>query len=392
MQSPISDHACLIRILCSFALLAGPWLQTQAEEPAEIPTELLNVTAPAADPGLQQDSERYRNEIDRLEKSGGVYDEKLGEHLLGLGIVYQQQGKHKEAVDAFNRAMQIRRVNEGLQNLNQLGVLENIMTSNAAIGDWEELDHNYQQMLWLHRRNFDPDATEYIRNLVRLGRWKVDAFRNSRLGKGSYSALQEAQALFTRIIRHIEKQHGKLDPRLVELHYLNAMINYELLLDAANRPLSEFDTKMLGNNSMPDVVYERICYRTATGAVFCDMVPRVSYQRQINSALDAQQQKDNIMRNYGLHVVRSLEQIFKIAENSQSQIDEKHIRNLVHTADWILPDDVRFRRQERNKGGRLILERLGLKRAQLDIMFGKAESEKKDGAEKDIGKSQEQGR
>lgn len=392
MQSPISDRACLIRVLYAFALLAGPWLQTQAEEPAEIPTELLNVSAPAADPGLQQDLERYRNEIDRLEKSGGVYDEKLGENLLGLGIVYQQQGKHKEAVDALNRAMQIRRVNEGLQNLNQLAVLENIMTSNAANGDWEELDQNYQQMLWLHRRNFDPDAPEYIRNLVRLGRWKVDAFTHSRLGKGSFSALQESQALFLRIIRHIEKQHGKLDPRLVDLHYLNAMINYELLLDAANRPLSEFDTKMMGNNSMPEVVYDRICYRTATGAVICDMVPRVSYQRQINGALDAQQQKDTLMRNYGHHVVRSLENIFKIAESSQSQVDEKHIQNLVHPDDWRLPDDVSLQRQERNKGRRLILERLGLKRAQLDVMFGKAETEKKVGADQDIGNNQEQGR
>ena len=392
MQSATSGHACLIRIFCAFALLAGPWCQTRAEEPAGIPTELLDVTAPASDPGLQQDSERYRNEIDRLEKSGGVYDEKLGENLLGLGIVYQQQGKHKEAVDTLNRAIQILRVNEGLQNLDQLAVLENIMTTNAAIGDWEELDHNYQQMLWLHRRNYDPDAPEFIRNLARFGRWKVDAFRHSRLGKGSFNALQEAQALYTRIIRHIEKQHGKLDPRLVELHYLNAMINYEMLLDTASRPLSEFDTKMSGSSSMPEVVYERICYRTATGAVICDIVPRVSYQRQINGALDAQQQKDNIMRNYGLHVVRSLGQIFKIADNSQSQVDEKHIRNLVHAADWRLPDDVNFKRQDRTKGGRMILERLGLKRAQLDVMFGKAENDKQEGTEKDVGKYQEQGR
>ncbi|TAJ91600.1 MAG: tetratricopeptide repeat protein [Gammaproteobacteria bacterium] len=393
MKIIFSGYASLIRVLALCVLLSGYWQQTQAEEPVpaeEIPAVLLDVTAPAADPKLQQDSENYRNEIERLEKSGGVYDNKLGENLLGLGIVYQQQGKHKEAVEALNRAMQIHRVNEGLQNLNQLAVLENIMTSNAAIGDWEELDHNYQQMLWLHRRNFDPDAPEYIRNLVRHGRWKVDAFRNARLGKGSFSALQEAQALYSRIIRHIEKQHGKLDPRLVELHYLNAMINFELLLDAANRPLSEFDTKMLANNSMPEVVYERICYRTTTGALICDMVPRVTYQRQINSALDAQQQKDNLMRNYGSQVTRSLEQIFKIADNSQSQIDEKHIRNLVNAADWRLPNDIAFKRQEKNKGGRLVLERLGLKKAQLDVMFGKTDPEKKDGAEKEIDQNKEQ--
>lgn len=393
MKIVFSGHACSIRVLTLFFLLSSPWQQTQAEEPApseEIPAVLLDVNAPADDPKLLQDSERYRNEIQRLEKSGGVYDEDLGENLLGLGIVYQQQGKHKEAVETLNRAMQIRRVNEGLQNLDQLAVLENIMTSNAAIGDWEELDHNYQQMLWLHRRNFEPDAPEYIRNLVRHGRWKVEAFRNARLGKGSFNALQEAQTLYSRIIRHIEKQHGKLDPRLVELQYLNAMINYEMLLDVASRPLSEFDAKMSINNSMPEVVYDRICYRTTSGAVICDIVPRVSYQRQINSALDAQQQKDNLMRNHGVQVVRALEQIFKIADNSQSQIDEKHIRNLVRAADWHLPNDVTLKRQEKNKGGRLVLERLGLKKAQLDVMFGKTDSEKKGEAEKDLDRNQEQ--
>jgi hypothetical protein len=141
---------------------------------------------------------------------------------------------------------------------------------------------------------------------------------------------------------------------------------------------------------MPEVVYERICYRTTTGALICDMVPRVTYQRQINSALDAQQQKDNLMRNYGSQVTRSLEQIFKIADNSQSQIDEKHIRNLVNAADWRLPNDIAFKRQEKNKGGRLVLERLGLKKAQLDVMFGKTDPEKKDGAEKEIDQNKEQ--
>ena len=36
------------------------------------------------------------------------------------GLVYQNDGKHDEAVDAFARALQIKRVNEGLYSTGQL--------------------------------------------------------------------------------------------------------------------------------------------------------------------------------------------------------------------------------------------------------------------------------
>ena len=322
---------------------------------------------PVPDQSLEQDADRYETEISRLESSKGVYDETLGENLLGLGLVYQQQGDHEEAVEILSRAMQIRRVNEGLQNMNQLAVLENIMASNTAIAKWKDLDRNYQQMYWLYRRNFNPDDQEYLDNLLRMGRWKVAVYKGSLLENDSLKGLGESQDQFARTIRYIEKQHGKMDPRLVGLLYGHALINYQLLIDTVGRPLSDFKSPL---PQSPTIEYVRVCYQTRAGPV-CQMEPRVNYSGQNMALMDAQQQKDQLLRTQGIRVIHSLKQILEITENNQEQVDEKKIRSLVQEEDWAYPDNRNVPRRQRNQDGRDILTRLGLKKEQIDILFGK---------------------
>ena len=356
----------LISLLTPMVLTRISTVSAQQDPAGEIIE--ADAVIPVPDQGLEQDADRYENEISRLESSEGVYDEALGENLLGLGLVYQQQGNHEEAVEILSRAMQIRRVNEGLQSMNQLAVLENIMESNTAIGKWKDLDRNYQQIYWLYSRNFNPDDQEYLDNLVRIGRWKVDVYKGSLLEKDSLKGLGEAQDQFARTIRYIEKQHGKMDPRLVGLLYGHALINYQLLIDTVRRPLSDFDSPY--PQSVSTIEYIRVCYQTRQGPV-CQMEPRVNYSGQYMAVMDAQQQKDQLLRTQGIRVIHSLKQILEITENNQEQVDEKKIRSLVQEEDWAYPDNRNVPRRQRNQDGRDILTRLGLKKEQIDILFGK---------------------
>jgi tetratricopeptide (TPR) repeat protein len=328
----------------------------------------------SVDPGIpevEQDVQlgstaaQYDAEIADLESLQGAYGEALGENLLGLGLIYQQQGNHAAARKALGRAMHIRRVNEGLQCMSQLALLENLMDSNIALGDWAALEQNFKQMVWVYRRNFAPDDPEFIHMLAKLGRWKVEIFRSTLLGSDSVKALAEAEELFGKTINYVEEQHGKTDPRLIELLYGRALMNYQLLLDTANRPLSDFQSTGLASTQTH---YVRVCFPTPRGTV-CGMEARTTpiYDKYF----EAQQQKDDLIRTYRRNIVRSLEQILAISEINPELSSATNIHALVKSEDWSLPQSRNLSEREKYLEADAMLIRLGLEQAKVDRLFGK---------------------
>ncbi|MDE0283769.1 MAG: tetratricopeptide repeat protein, partial [Gammaproteobacteria bacterium] len=138
----------------------------------------------------------YEQEIRKREAEHGVYDPATGEFLLSVGLVYQNDGRHEEAVDAFARALQIKRVNEGLQGIGQLLILEQLIKSNIAEADWEEVDRNYQQLLWIHKRNYDADDPRLLPVVDKVGRWKLKAYKENLLDGSAIRIIGESEKLF----------------------------------------------------------------------------------------------------------------------------------------------------------------------------------------------------
>lgn len=177
----------------------------------------------ATAPELLSIAEQYKQQIARLESEYGAYDARLGEQLLSQGLVYQQLKDHTRALEALKRAHHIKRVNDGLQNLGQVPILQNITESNIALRDWDAVDQNFDQLLWIYRRNYADGDPELLNIYDQVRRWKIQAYRDGLLKSDAYTPVNEAAYLFSKVITLTEQRVGQRDPRLIDLLYSDAL-------------------------------------------------------------------------------------------------------------------------------------------------------------------------
>ena len=192
-------------VLPVLSLLSGIWCHAGSVAAAA-------GTQPPPAPEPARSAAEYEREIQAREAEHGVYDPATGEYLLSVGLVYQNAGRHEEAVDAFARALQIKRVNEGLQSAGQLLILEQLIKSNIAKAAWEEVDRNYQQLLWIHKRNYEPGDPRLLPVVDTVGRWKLKAYKENLLDSSAVRIIGESEKLFQDTIDILERQYGANDP------------------------------------------------------------------------------------------------------------------------------------------------------------------------------------
>jgi hypothetical protein len=96
----------------------------------------------------------YENQLSDLEKSGGPFSPELFQVLLDLGTQHQQIGDHETAIEIFDRAEYISRINEGLNNPNQYASIEKTIESHLAMGDIANANQKQRYLLYLGEQYF----------------------------------------------------------------------------------------------------------------------------------------------------------------------------------------------------------------------------------------------
>ncbi len=239
-----SYSAGLYRARCYTAvwLLAGlPFmLGAQAQESEVEATDYLvtpgdqgqgsnisRIVSPQADTEENLSTDHYRQEIDRVEAEQGAYGSQLSEHLVGLGLNYQTQGEHDEAIEAFKRAMHVSRVNEGLYSLSQVPILERLIESHVARGQWSEANDRHHYLYWLHRRNFGTEDPRMLPVIDKLSAWHLNAYALD-MGAGLFNHLISAHKLFNLAVDIIDTNYGENDLRLIDALRGITVSNYYL--------------------------------------------------------------------------------------------------------------------------------------------------------------------
>ena len=315
-----------------------PHAQT-AENPART-TASANDNDPAADAdpatddsqeqtGRHRSTAKYEWERHKPE-ADGVYDPATGEYLLSVGLVYQNDGEHEEAVKAFNRALQIKRVNEGLQGAGQLIILEQLIKSNIARADWEAVDQNYHQLLWVHKRNYDTGDPRLLPVIDMVGRWKLKAYKENLLESSAITTIGESEKLFSNTINILQRQYGQHDPRLIDPLYGRALTNYQYAIEVANKPQDEFHGT--GSPTRTQVVCRTVPTPNGGARRICNTirVPDPNYYTSRASS------KDFAVAQRISAVGKALKQVVQIHEAHPDLPGDSHARALVHLADWNL--------------------------------------------------------
>ena len=282
-------------------------------------------------PSLPSDGEtsinRYLEQITAHEQEHGAMDQQLGEMLLGLGLQYQALGEHEQAAQVLDRALHIKRTNEGIQNLTQVPILEALIQANTAARQWQELDDNYNLLLWVNQRNLASGDPDLLPVFTRVGNWKLAAYKRGLLKQNPERTLEEMADMYDSTARLMEDTYGTEDPRLVGPLLGRAMAGYQLTELEMNKPLDDFESpgsrthlRLVCRNVVTRLGIRRVCNPVATP----DTNYFINQQGERSMAVTREMQQ----------VGKALRRVVDIQVNDPTITPQELAQSLAHLGDW----------------------------------------------------------
>ncbi len=238
-SSQIQFHPTL---LSELAIPATPATTGSAE--AQV-TPLSGMAEPA---GESDTLLRYGQMIDELELEEGIYAPSLREPLLALATEYLEAGNPQAALEGLERAMQITRVHEGLNSIEQVAVLRTMIGAYVELGDLPNAHRLQEAMLHVQVRHFGRESVESVPALLEWADWNVNLYLSDErqdgvslqdtLAHGSSTMdyanpfVQEAYARYVSALEilHLQpKPHESLVTIERKLAALNFMVDEDML-------------------------------------------------------------------------------------------------------------------------------------------------------------------
>ena len=288
---------------------------------------------------MQLTLDYYEELIEQLEISGGVYDSQLSEVLAGLGNIYQSLNRHGDAIDIFNRALHITRVNEGLNSLGQLAMIEKLIESNSNLKNWKELSRLHHNLYWISKRQHGDNSDKLLPVIDRIGRWYLKAYELDP-NSAALSHLLNAEELYNKSVQIVELQGGENDMRLINSLYGIALTNYQIASQVSNA------------EDLNDI---RTGFRDAN---------RTRRALQLEQA-----RQDMILRSY-IKGREAMKKIVSIHANNPILPADTHAMALTHLGDWYLLFNKRNSAAETYKRAYAVLEEDGYEQQKIDTLFG----------------------
>src|SRR5690606_20532927 len=105
---------------------------------------------------------------------------------------------------ALYHALFVIRANEGLYSLTQVPILDLLIDSRKQIGDWRGVADAHDLLIWVYRRNYEPDDPRMLPALKRLRRWNFEAY-NKETGRTLDMLFAEADRAYEQGLAIVEK-------------------------------------------------------------------------------------------------------------------------------------------------------------------------------------------
>lgn len=162
-----------------------------------------------------QDINSYEQALEQLEFEGGAWSEQIAEELTTLGTLMQEQGDYEESLEIFDRAIHIRRVNEGLFSPRQVPLVEQLVGSYVALQQWEEADEQQQYAFYVQMRTYGPNDARMIDVFQNLAQWNIKTFYRG-IDPDPSQRLMQTFELYRAAANTVVAHFGARDPRYVE--------------------------------------------------------------------------------------------------------------------------------------------------------------------------------
>ena len=172
----------------------------------------------------------YEEQVHRLESQYDAYHAGLSEAKTGLALAYQQEGNHEEAISSLETALQINRVNYGLYHVNKIPLIEHLIVSYSATGNWPAVEDRYYTLMQLYSRNFDHNDLELLPGLAKLIKWHMFAFAE-KVTEQPMANLLTAREFMLKAINIIRYNYGVDDLRQLEPFSGLVLIDFYLAVE-----------------------------------------------------------------------------------------------------------------------------------------------------------------
>lgn len=129
--------------------------------------------------------EWLKQELELIEKIEGRYSESLVNPLALLGDAYFKGGDYFTALQNYQRAVHLRRVNSGLHSEKQIPIVYREAEAYAAIENIEGANNRHEYAYSLLKRLHEDQSLELINGVYRLGNW-YSKINNVYAARGMY--------------------------------------------------------------------------------------------------------------------------------------------------------------------------------------------------------------
>ena len=201
----------------------------------------LEISATEESARMLADQQRLESLIIELEVLDGAYADELGEAYLSLGNNLLGQQQYAKAIAVFDKALQLVRIRNGLNDASQLKVLEDMIDASLDLEDWQTTD-DYVHLYWhIAKYNFGKGRPERILALEQLAVWQEHAAKEN-LVTGMLGDLRDSSLLYEAEIEGLasmQEQPGTRD-QLATLQLGYASLQYQLASLTILRPLDDY--------------------------------------------------------------------------------------------------------------------------------------------------------
>jgi len=170
----------------------------------------------------------YLEAMDTAESELSAYSLELSDLYLGLGKSHLSKQEYVRARQAFQRGMQIERVNFGLNSLSQTPYLMSIAEAESFLGNWDESEKALENLYLINTQAYGARDPRMLPVLDELLDWYLDTY-SDRSTNGGYKNLVISEKLGTRMQSILDQTNDLSDPaapqmyrKLSHLHYFIA--------------------------------------------------------------------------------------------------------------------------------------------------------------------------
>lgn len=150
---------------------ASPTVAADIAQDAQAQDERDNLST-----NLSADIAAYRARIGDILANSNPYSVELREQYDALGTLLQRAGQHEDAIKAFESAMHIDRVNGGLYTLDQIPVVEKMIASHDALGNWSDVNDLHGYLFYIQQRTYEEGDPRLLAAMEAWADWNVTSY------------------------------------------------------------------------------------------------------------------------------------------------------------------------------------------------------------------------